>query len=202
MDSLTLGLIGADNSISYPVRGAGLADRKPLGALLLYAILGFFYAQVLSIMAGCAGTLERVCWFLMAGLLPRTTRHPFVSSERDGLFLLIGAIMCNHATNPSPEHSPKTRLVLTFDGDTLVSTQVIRDNQFVLSLDDFKALLQKDGFIDRPQCGNCQQFSSDFCKKGDFKVVHSGWCPNWVATEEWAEQHPELLAMIQGNGNA
>ena len=89
MDSLTLGLIGADNSISYPVRGAGLADRKPLGALPLYAILGFFYAQDLSIMAGCAGTLERVCRFLMAGLLPRTTRHPLLAAKRDGPVLTI-----------------------------------------------------------------------------------------------------------------
>ena len=61
--------------------GAVLTDRTHIGALPLIATLGFFYALGLSSMAGCAGTLAKVCRFQCAGLATPYNPPPNLLTE-------------------------------------------------------------------------------------------------------------------------
>jgi hypothetical protein len=56
----------------------------------------------------------------------------------------------------------------------------------------------------RPQCSNCQYLIKGshphICLIGNFEPTHSGWCPSWLADDDYKARFPNIVDIIYRTG--
>jgi len=112
MNRLTARPDRAHNTHAFKSLGAGalVGSERHLGATApIQTNVAFFYAHVPPIMAGCAGTLEKVCRFLSAGRPIPSIPPPTLLVEIVAVpaFHLGATLMTSHSTGrPCPKSAP------------------------------------------------------------------------------------------------